>query len=254
MSLRVTDLMDLSNYIKNFGSLIVQNVLKNNINVMESIENTEQQPNQQARRTWNRNVNIDQLSLFSARTTTATTLENENFTDRSLIDPIHIQSTPARQLLAPLPRPVGFNITYSNSNPNRRLVINTNETTTVPEEPTQHSVLLRSDTFVLESSTDQSQQQTFEPSSESASFSQTRRLDSNNEVNGSRIRRLRTRTPLTFNVMLNETNQAVPFDYNDSSVIYSSVTPSMPSIDYSSKQSNLISNRESSLIHGNKSE
>lgn len=184
MNLRITDLTDLSNYIKNFGSLTMQNVIKTNETLFESIQNNTQQ--NKPRQTWNRDLNIDQISMFSSRTETDSQ-----------------QLSTLRPLIAPKP----INVSYSN----RRLETLTNT-------DSNHFSPIRSNTFVLENLND----------SLNSISTETRRLDSNE------LRRSRARTPLTFNVMLNESPN-IQFDFSDSSAVYSSLGPTMPSIDYSLK-------------------
>ncbi len=143
---------------------------------------------------------IDRLNLFSSRTN-----DNESITDR--------------QTLTPLPRPTGFNIAFSN---NRRLETLTNNNS-------NNNTLERSNTFTLDDTANEQ--------NENVNFSaRTRRLELNELNNNSRVRRTRARTPLTFNVMLNEPNQNIQFDFNDSSVVYSNLNaPMVPAINYSEK-------------------
>lgn len=230
MNLRITDLTDLSNYIKNFGSLIVQQLTKTlQLDELDQERNeTQLQPNK-PRQTWNRSLNIDQLSIFTSRTNNDT-----ETTDRTLPEPV--QFTSSRPVLAPIPRPTAFTITHSSTS-NRRLLETLTQNNTTNNNINRVHSPVRSNTFVLESSTDQA-------NSDLVS-SQTRRLDTNEM---SRSRRFRPRTPLTFNVMLNEPNSNIQFDHNDTSALYTSrslLAPGLPSVDYSTK-------RRAKLIFGKK--
>jgi len=245
--LTTTDLRDFSFYIQNFGNLTEtnQNNTDNTNTSFQTIQNnlsdrsnnsqnfistfdpyTNIQPRQ--RQTWDRTsaaipYNYE-LDLYNSPRVIQS-YSNPN-TDRSIGARQPIQPPIQQTFQSPLQPSIAFNVGFTSGSLLRRqehqpariqsprVIISDNINETIPAPPR----LVRSNTFVIENE-----------NNENNVDSVTRSVDSTDLFN---VRRpLRTKTPMTFNVMLNDEN-----DQSrglDSPQHFS--TPSMPSIDYTGK-------------------
>ena len=190
----VKDLRDFSTYIKNFGLLNETQDIESNPFLTRSNESmtTKQDFNPVPKQRQRQTWDLDS----SRNQFEFYNIENEMHSTKSS------DATPARLL----PRPIGFNIEIET---NKQKNIKTDQSLIRPP--------IRSDTFVVEDKTEHK-----EPD------------DSTNSLNINELYNMRpkprTKTPMTFNIMLDEPNN---FLFNDENINVN--VPSTPSIDYGSK-------------------
>ena len=260
VNLVITDLNDLSNYIKNFGLLTISNresnettnqFLRNtstNYNNTNSINHfnynntTSHQPQPQQprpRQTWNRNAESlnDILPAYNQpptpRNRPSQSSERPIFGGGGGSGGAQVNQNNRRAQVA---SPVGFNVNFEPSraanNQNRNRNANIQNTQSARDSNDTIRPPIRSNTFVLE---DQSQN---EPSPNQP----TRAVDVNALYDVRR--RARAKTPMTFNIMLDDPSANLQFDDSGqilapatglSNATQMPLTTNQPKVNYSAK-------------------